>query len=217
MANKEKSTIENKVNAGYIDLTKTGPISYRELQMLNGGLPQESEANSLLPDDIGVTPTLSRAGKVNYTETPSDWGSSMFDSGVANQYEFENYGDYRGERQPWYAKIGAGLAKGAVLAGTTFLDGTVGLVLGAGTAINEGRWSGLWDNDFSRAMKAVNEWSEEVMPNYYTQAELEEPWYKMDNIFSANFLGDKFIKNLGFTVGAFYSGRLYSKGLGAIM
>lgn len=215
MANKKQPTIEDKINAGYIDLTKTGPVSYRELQMLNGSLPQESEANSLLPDDIGVTSTLSRAGKVNYTETPSDWGNSMFDSGVANQYEFENYGDYRGERQPWYAKIGAGLAKGVVLAGTTFLNGTVGLVAGVGTAVTEDRWSGLWDNDFSRAMDSINKGAEEVLPNYYTQDELNQPWYT--NIFTANFWGDKFIKNIGFTVGAFYSGGIYSKGLGAIM
>lgn len=215
MANKKQPTIEDKINAGYIDLTKTGPVSYRELQMLNGSLPQESEANSLLPDDIGVTSTLSRAGKVNYTETPSDWGNSMFDSGVANQYEFENYGDYRGERQPWYAKIGAGLAKGVVLAGTTFLNGTVGLVAGVGTAVTEGRWSGLWDNDFSRAMDSINKGAEEVLPNYYTQDELNQPWYT--NIFTANFWGDKFIKNIGFTVGAFYSGGIYSKGPGAIM
>lgn len=215
MANKKQPTIEDKVNAGYIDLTKTGPISYRELQRLNGSLPQESGANSLLPDDIGVASTLSRAGKVNYTETPSDWGNSMFDSGVANQYEFENYGDYRGERQPWYAKIGAGLAKGAVLAGTTFLNGTIGLAAGIGTAVTEGKWSGLWDNDFSRAMDSFNKRAEEVLPNYYTQDELNQPWYT--NIFTANFLGDKFIKNIGFTVGAFYSGNLYSKGLGAIM
>lgn len=215
MANKKQPTIEDKINAGYIDLTKTGPVSYRELQMLNGSLLQESEANSLLPDDIGVTSTLSRAGKVNYTETPSDWGNSMFDSGVANQYEFDNYGDYRGERQPWYAKIGAGLAKGVVLAGTTLLNGTVGLVAGVGTAVTEGRWSGLWDNDFSRAMDSINKGAEEVLPNYYTQDELNQPWYT--NIFTANFWGDKFIKNIGFTVGAFYSGGIYSKGLGAIM
>lgn len=215
MANKKQPTIEDRINNGYIDLTKTGPVSYRELQRLNGSLPQESEANSLLPDNIGVASTLNRAGKVNYTETPSDWGNSMFDSGVANQYEFENYGDYRGERQPWYAKIGAGLAKGAVLAGTTFLNGTVGLAAGVGTAITEGKWSGLWDNDFSRAMDSFNKKAEEVLPNYYTQDELNQPWYT--NLFTANFWGDKFIKNIGFTVGAFYSGNLYSKGLGAIM
>ena len=223
MANSKQPTIEDKVNAGYIDLTKTGPISYRELQRLNGSLPQESGANSLLPDNIGVASTLSRAGKVNYTETPSDWGNSMFDSGVANQYEFENYGDYRGERQPWYAKIGAGLAKGAVLAGTTFLNGTLGLALGIGTGVSNladndpktGFLSGIWDNDFSRAMDAFNKRAEEVVPNYYTQDELNRPWYI--NLFTANFWGDKFIKNIGFTVGAFYSGNLYSKGLGAIM
>lgn len=215
MANKKQPTIEDRINNGYIDLTKTGPVSYRELQRLNGSLPQESEANSLLPDNIGVASTLNRAGKVNYTETHIDWGNSMFDSGVANQYEFENYGDYRGERQPWYAKIEAGLAKGAVLAGTTFLNGTVGIAAGVGTAITEGKWSGLWDNDFSRAMDSFNKKAEEVLPNYYTQDELNQPWYT--NLFTANFWGDKFIKNIGFTVGAFYSGNLYSKGLGAIM
>ena len=62
-------------------------------------------------------------------------------------------------------------------------------------------------------MQSVNEWSEEVLPNYYTKAELEQPWY--ENVFSANFLGDKFIKNLGFTIGAFYSGGVTAAGLKA--
>lgn len=64
-------------------------------------------------------------------------------------------------------------------------------------------------------MQAVNEWSEQAMPNYYSEEEQNSPWY--ENIFTANFLGDKFIKNLGFTVGAFYSGGLEAglmKGLG---
>ena len=55
-------------------------------------------------------------------------------------------------------------------------------------------------------MQSINEWSEQVMPNYYTRQEQEDPWY--ENIFTANFIGDKFLKNLGFTVGAFYSGGL---------
>lgn len=131
-------------------------------------------------------------------------GDSMFDKDITSASQLDNLSDTRGELQPWFAKIGAGLAKGAILAGTTFLDGTVGLVLGASTAINEGRWSGLWDNEFSKAMQSINEWSEQALPNYYTTAEQEQPWY--ENVFTANFLGDKFIKNLGFTVGAFYSG-----------
>lgn len=62
-------------------------------------------------------------------------------------------------------------------------------------------------------MQSVNEWSEEALPNYYTRDEQEEPWY--ENIFTANFIGDKFIKNLGFSVGAFYSGNITAAGLKA--
>lgn len=140
-------------------------------------------------------------------------GDSMFDEEITSATQLDNLANTRGELQPWYAQIGAGLTKGAILAGTTFLDGTVGLVLGAGQAVKEDRFSALWDNDFSKAMQSVNEWSEQALPNYYTDAERNEPWY--ENIFTANFLGDKFIKNLGFTVGAFYSGGVTAAGLKA--
>lgn len=210
---KKTLTQADRYNAGLIDLTKTGPLTYRELQSLNNGLPEESEYNQQFYDRPGSAvfkPEV--ASQINYTGNPNeDFGDSMFDDGLANQYQYENYQDLRGERQPWYAQIGAGLAKGAVLAGTTFLDGTIGLVVGASTAISEGRWSGLWDNDFSRAMQQVNEQMEEVMPNYYTDEELNGPWYS--NIFTANFIGDKFIKNLGFSIGALYSGGVWTKPL----
>lgn len=140
-------------------------------------------------------------------------GDSIFDKGITSASQLDNLANTRGELQPWYAQIGAGLAKGAILAGTTFLDGTIGLVLGAGQALAEGRASALWDNPFSKAMQSINKWSEEALPNYYTDAERNEPWY--ENIFTANFLGDKFIKNLGFTVGAFYSGGVTAAGLKA--
>lgn len=157
--------------------------------------------------------------EINKTATPrQDIGfvgvnDSMFDEDITSATQLDNLANTRGELQPWYAQIGAGLAKGAILAGTTFLDGTVGLVLGAGQALAEGRASALWDNPFSKAMQSINEWSEEALPNYYTDAERNEPWY--ENIFTANFLGDKFIKNLGFTVGAFYGGGVTAAGLKA--
>lgn len=108
--------------------------------------------------------------------------------------------------QPWYAQIGSGLAKGAVLAGTTFADGIIGTIVGLGNAAATGTFSGFWDNPFSNAMQQINEWSENALPNYYTDAERDEPWYQ--NIFTANFIGDKFLKNLGFAVGAAYSGKV---------
>ena len=157
--------------------------------------------------------------EINRTATPrQDMGfvgvnDSMFDEDITSATQLDNLADTRGELQPWYAQIGAGLAKGAILAGTTFLDGTLGLILGGAQAIAEGRGSALWDNPFSKAMQSINEWSEEALPNYYTDAERNEPWY--ENIFTANFLGDKFIKNLGFTVGAFYGGNVVGAGLKA--
>lgn len=145
--------------------------------------------------------------------TGLDYGSSTYDKGLLINATPEDIQNQRASSQPWYLKVTNGLAKGVILAGTTFLDGTIGLVLGAITKAHEGRWSGLWDNDFSRTMQSVNEWSEQALPNYYSAQEIEEPWY--ENIFTANFLGDKLIKNLGFTVGAFYSGGVFSAALKA--
>ena len=131
---------------------------------------------------------------------------SMYDEDITSITQLDNLANTRGEMQPWYAQIGAGLAKGAVLAGTTFADGILGTIVGLGNAAATGTFSGFWDNPFSNAMQQVNEWSESVLPNYYTDAEQNDPWY--ENIFSANFIGDKFLKNLGFAVGAAYSGKI---------
>lgn len=205
-----------------IDITKSGPMTFRDLQKANQepytNLSPEFQSFSI---NVGANtaPTSLYDARAHGEQmvatslegTATPWGESMFDEPTATEAQFQELGDIRAENQPWYAQIGAGLAKGAILAGTTFLDGTVGLIFGAGTAIGEGRWSGLWDNDFSKAMQSVNEWSEQALPNYYTRAEQEQPWY--ENIFTANFLGDKFIKNLGFTVGAFYSGGVTAAGL----
>lgn len=205
-----------------IDITKSGPMTFRDLQKANQepytNLSPEFQSFSM---NVGANtaPTSLYDARAHGEQmvqsslegTATPWSESMFDEPTATEAQFQELGDIRAENQPWYAQIGAGLAKGAILAGTTFLDGTVGLIFGAGTAIGEGRWSGLWDNDFSKAMQSVNEWSEQALPNYYTRAEQEQPWY--ENIFTANFLGDKFIKNLGFTVGAFYSGGVTAAGL----
>lgn len=207
-----------------IDITKVGPMGYKMLQEANNSSYkfEDDEINQLM-DSIFQAGSQSnpyrdmpQLAKSSLSDTTTPWGSSMFDESSANQNEFENLGDIRAENQPWYSKISAGLAKGAVLAGTTYLNGTLGLVYGIGNAISEGRISGVWDNDFTNFLDEVNNAAEEAMPNYYTQEEKDNPM-SLNSIFSANFLGDKLIKNIGFTVGAFYSGKLYSSGLGAIV
>lgn len=207
-----------------MDITKSGPMTFRDLQEANQepytNLSPEFQSFSM---NVGANtaPTSLYDARAHgeqmiatsLEETATPWGESMFDEATATEEQLQNLGNIRAENQPWYAKVGSGLAKGVVLAGTTFLDGTLGLVLGAGQAIAEGRGSALWDNPFSKAMQSINERSEEALPNYYTDAELNRPWY--ENIFTANFLGDKFIKNLGFTVGAFYGGSVVGAGLKA--
>ena len=202
---KELTPTQQAANS-YIDITKIGPLGYRQLQAANAD--PNSEYEQIMNQGAAQTAALYEDIAPRYTNTPAQLGQSIFDDEVVGGTEYENLNEIRAQRQPWYAKLSAGVAKGAVLAGTTFLDGTVGLAMGIGAAVDKKDASQLWDNPFSRIMQQINEESEKLLPNYYTREEQESPWY--ENIFTANFLGDKLIKNLGFTVGAFYSGNVYS-------
>lgn len=205
-------------------MQKEGIKNYRELQKENAAPYNKSDISAedkLLLQYMGKTPKYQYDGwqtiKSPMYNTDTKFGESSYDPDLINQTDLDvmqnNPNEIRALNQPWYAKVTNGLAKGVILAGTTFLDGTVGLVTGIYEAFNRKGWSGLWDNDFSRLMQTVNEISEQELPNYYSTQETEEPWY--ENVFTANFLGDKFIKNLGFTVGAFYSGGVFSAALKA--
>ena len=135
-----------------IDITKSGPMTFRDLQEANQepytNLSPEFQSFSM---NVGAStaPTSLYDARAHGEQmvatslegTATPWGESMFDEPTATEAQFQELGDIRANNQPWYAQIGAGLAKGAILAGTTFLDGTVGLIFGAGTAIGEGSWS----------------------------------------------------------------------------
>lgn len=56
----------------------------------------------------------------------------MFDSDSANEEDYNRLSDVRAENEPVIAKAAAGITKGVILAGTTFIDGTVGLLAGIG-------------------------------------------------------------------------------------
>lgn len=192
----------------FIDITSKGYQNYKELQDQNN-----LEVPSLTDRLIGhikntPTPSAYDSSAPRDYDSGMNFGSSVYDRGGFNEEDFKDINSARAEQQSGIIQLFNGLTKGVLLAGTTFLDGTIGLLVGGAEAMKRGDWSGLWDNDFSKAMQAINDWSEEALPNYYSQEEQEREWYK--NIGTANFWGDKFIKNLGFTVGAFYSGNLYA-------
>lgn len=211
-----------------VDIRKSGLQNWRQLQQQNNAIqsgvsPEAIEylnkINESTPlrhmiNPIETAPHVVQSPLYN---TDTKLGESMFDKDVYSLGEFRDAADVRAENQPWYAQLGAGIAKGAVLTGTTFLDGTMGLLYGGAKAIEDGDVSNLWDNDFSKAMQSINDWSERELPNYYTSQEQDASIW--DKLFTANFWGDSFIKNLGFTVGAFYSGGLAAgaiRGLGRL-
>ena len=128
-------------------------------------------------------------------------------------------GDYNNEDayaqgQSWTEKMVNGVGKGLALTGTTFLQGTLGLVNGVGNWIATGNFSSFYDNDLNRGLDNLNkELDNNLLPNYYTDVEKEAKWYSPDNLFTANFLWNGIVKNLGFAAGAALTGGVYSAGI----
>lgn len=211
-----------------IDIRKSGLQNWRQLQQQNNAIQSgydpevaqylnELDIKRPLRHMMNPEEAAPHVVQSPLYNTDTKLGESMFDEDIYSPEQFQNASDVRAENQPWYSQLGAGIAKGAVLVGTTFLDGTMGLLYGGAKAIEEGRVGALWDNDFSKAMQSINDWSERELPNYYTSQEQDASIW--DKLFTANFWGDSFIKNLGFTVGAFYSGGLEAgaiRGLGRL-
>lgn len=210
-----------------------GPKSYRELQEIN------LEQFDINPELLRISENIRKRaeyplGRIpaatldtygdNYVKS-SLWGDSRaygqsrWDNTRTNLNTFVNLEDKRAQAQWGISKLVNGIAKGGILAGTTFLQNTIGIATGAVESLFEGEStedaaSRIWGNEFQRALDSINKWSEEALPNYYTENEQNREWWR--NVFTANFWGDKFIKNLGFTVGAMGSSFMLTGALSAL-
>lgn len=210
------------------DITKSGPKSYRDLQKQNAamyeGIDAPTDKEYLYRRNLAnayKSKSLYNAAEAAPTrvqsplyDTHTPLGQSAYDQSEYSIDEFNDAGYIRGENQPWIMQAINGTTKAAVLAGTTALNGVLGSIYGTATAVYHKDFDRFWDNDFSNTMKFINDASEEWLPNYYTKEEQENPWYT--NIFTPNFIFDKVVKNIGFTVGAAYAGGIYVKALGGI-
>jgi len=196
----------------YEDIAKTGPQNWRTLQEQNNPYAPENYLKLSRAERKALRDATRYYAPAKETLTenqlPQGFGESRFDKDVPD-YALDNLGDFRAENQSGLEQIFNGVLKGATIAGTTFANTFVGIPVGTITAIAEGRFSGLWDNAITNTMNNIEEWAEKELPNYYTQEELENPWYT--NIFSANFLGDTLIKNFGFTFGAGAAGKIIGR------
>lgn len=203
------------------DITTKGSLNYRDLQKENNDdytKAVAAEEAKLLSEYDSYSQSRAydpeenapKHLKSSLYDNATPWGESIFDNkGAHYENEYNQLQDIRANNQPWYSKLASGLVKGIGLAGTTFLDGTIGLVYGISSAIVDKDASRLWDNEVSNALQDFNRAMEVELPNYETREEEESPWY--NNLGSINFWADGFLKNMGFTVGAFYSGGVWTK------
>ena len=206
------------------DITKYGPQSWRDLQKENSlgteGLQSFDELtrirNASMSGRSGV-PSGDFSESIPYgADNPmGNWGTSSYDDEIINApMNSGEIQDTRYENQPWYDTLANGIGKMLGTAGTTFVSSLVGLPYGLGAAVNQGRWSALWDNDVTQGLAEVDNWLEENMTNYRSQVQQNSPWYSPDNLFSMNFIADDVIKNAGFTLGAAASMAVGSGSLG---
>jgi hypothetical protein len=192
------TTINPKTGAYY---TADELVDYEQSQIRQryASMPFGSEAS--------VSATQSRAYVPEKDNDYLNYTPYGYQIGLNNQEE-------RAQLQPWYEQLSNSFQKGVVIAGTTFADGTAGILAGLGNMATGPKEQGMLDrfinNPFSNAMVDLQKRAEESLPNYFTKEELDKPL----SPFSMNFWGESIIKNLGFAVGALGSGWV-TAGLGA--
>lgn len=196
---------------------QSGEFETRKLKGVNSAPSSPAWENPKFQTTFNPMETAQEApSRINYGDFRED--KSRYDEHITDLSKLEegySMNNLRGELQSGIVQFGSGLAKGTVLALTTMVDSVLGTIVGIGNAAATGTFSGFWDNPVSNFLERVNRWSETALPNYYTKEEEEQPWYK--NIWTANFLGDKVLKNLGFAVGAAYGGIPAARGTAALL
>ena len=148
--------------------------------------------------------------------TLEEVSSNRFDNFVPGDYNNE---DAYAQGQGWPSKMVNGVGKGLLLTGTTFLQGTVGLVNGLARWAEDGKFSSFYNNEFNKQLDELNKKAEDALPNFYTDVEKNASWYSPSYFMTGNFLWDGVVKNMGFAAGAYLTGGVYSaalKGLAAL-
>lgn len=217
------------------DIKKTGPVGLRGLNYEEDDKKQ-SAAYEILKRGADLAQRHQTSSVKELFRQPyerniglkvaeSGYGESRHDENVRFENQLDNLNEIRANSQPWWEKVAAGVGKMGVLAGTTFVDGVLGTFAGLANLIGDTAQGNIHsakdvlfsfiDNPFSKALQEINEKAESWMPNYYSEYENSLPWYK--KIGTANFIGDHFLKNLGFTIGAAGAALLTGGAAGKLM
>ena len=187
------------------------PSAPKLLQIQDGEIGQTLQTRGLTTiDDIGKFIDSSKDPNLVSSATPK---LASVQGDLTGRYDEVVYGanneDIWGAKQGLLSKGINGTLKGLNLAATTVAGGFAMVGGAVQWALPGGKFSDIWENP---VMKNLDAWNEKVdqeyLPNYYTDSEKNAAWYSTDNVFTANFLFDKLIKNSGFAVGAMVSGNM---------
>lgn len=167
--------------------------------------------------------TLQRSwAKVDAAEAPLNGASSIPISpnliNISGRYPTQMIGydneQLYAEGQGFLSKFGNAAVKTVGIAGTTFIDGTLGVINGVYKAASDQKLSSFYDNEFSRGLDDFNKGLEDKFANYKTEAERNREWNSVgnvvSNIFNANFIFDDVMKNMGFIAGMWGEAKLLS-------
>lgn len=191
------------LGASRLDLVKTPPTNVAGksesaidtfYKLMNNSIPQQGQTFSYVN-----TRNLDLSGK------------------YPRVYQTLDNENFYAKQQGTLEKLGNGVAKFAGIAGSTFVNGTAGLVYGVADWARTGEFKSVFDNNLTRELNDFNnEYLETTFANYKTQREREGSWWEPENLFTANFLADNIIKNLGFAAGALAGGFAWSGAFKAI-
>ncbi len=164
----------------------------------------QSYMNGVLGKKDTVTP-----GKL-----PSFSASDVYNPRYTSILPGENSEEVFGQTQPWYKQWGNALVKMGATAAGTFVNSLTAIPDTISSIHNGSPWD-------TAAGGAIDNWLknlEDKFPNYYTKWQQEHPFMSalpFSGGFS-NFWGDKFLKNLGFTVGAIGGAVVQDLAVGAL-
>lgn len=212
--------------AEYQDITETGPVGLRGMRALSADeeefLNQSSQALPTLRYNawVGntgslVSPAVSEPQHRAVDDPLASWGSSKYDTMVSGmQSDADALNESRYNNQSTLDAMGNAIVKMLGTAATTLVSSIAGPIVGIPTAIREGRWSGLWDNELTQALSDFDEQLEDNFKIYQSKEQQNAPWLSAANLTSASFWGDDVIRNAGFMLGAAASGSMFTGALG---
>ena len=110
---------------------------------------------------------------------------------------FVDLNDERASRQSTFDKWVNGLTKAGITALGAVYENSVGVFAGLGSLATGGEY---YDNFVGEQVDSVNNWAQENLPNYYTNA--EQKMGILESMTTANFWADKVANGAGYTLGS---------------